>query len=264
MAKIEFNADEARNVEAVYQTPDVVAQRAATLARLNLQPGAQVLDIGTGPGLLLAEIAMQVGREGRAVGVDISEAMLTMAKTRCAALPQVEVQASDASTLDFPPACFDAIVVTQVYEYVEDIPPALAAAHRVLKPGGRLLIIDTDWDSLVWHTADRPRLHKIATVWDRHLAHPCLPSALLPQLKKAGFAARAPEILPMLSAGWQPHSYAGFMTRAILNFVRQHVTPEDELSPAALDAFADEQARLQENGGFFFSVNRYLFEAIRR
>jgi arsenite methyltransferase len=51
-----FDADASRKLEAAYQTPDVVAQRRETLRHLALQPGERVLDTGSGPGLLVAEL----------------------------------------------------------------------------------------------------------------------------------------------------------------------------------------------------------------
>jgi arsenite methyltransferase len=52
-----FDDDASRKLEAAYLTPDVVAQRRETLRALALQPGERVLDIGSGPGLLVAEMA---------------------------------------------------------------------------------------------------------------------------------------------------------------------------------------------------------------
>ena len=78
--RLEFDEETSRRVEAVFLTPDVVAQRCQVLKALELTAGERVLDIGSGPGLLAHEMAAAVGPEGRVCGVDISEPMLAIAK----------------------------------------------------------------------------------------------------------------------------------------------------------------------------------------
>ena len=139
----DFYQDRAARLEAVYLTPDVVEQRCRTLRALNPRPAERVLDIGSGPGLLAHDIAASVGAEGAVVGVDLSEAMLEMSRSRCQALPWARFEHGDATALRFDAQSFDAAVCTQVYEYVEDVPSALAQLYRVLRPGGRVVIIDS-------------------------------------------------------------------------------------------------------------------------
>lgn len=70
---------------------------------------------------------------------------------RCADQSSVEFHLGDATRLPFPENHFDAAVSSQVFEYLSDVPTALAEMWRVLRPGGRVLIHDTDWDSIVWY-----------------------------------------------------------------------------------------------------------------
>src|SRR3990167_8372110 len=101
----------------------------------------------------------------------MSDAMLAMARSRCAGQPWVGFEPADATKLPFPNGAFDVAVSTQVYEYVSDTATALAELNRVLRPGGRALILDTDWDSIVWNTTDRDRMERVLAAWDEHLAH---------------------------------------------------------------------------------------------
>ena len=64
-AGLQFDEEAARRVEAMYATPDVIAQRQAVLRMLRLGPGERVLDIGAGPGFLACEMGRAVGRSGR-------------------------------------------------------------------------------------------------------------------------------------------------------------------------------------------------------
>jgi arsenite methyltransferase len=149
---LQFDAEASRRVEATYMTPDVVEQRQAVLGALGLGPGERVIDIGTGPGLLAAEIAAAVGPDGLVCGIDISDSMLALARARTTQpnSAPIELRQAGADRLPYAQASFDVAVATQVLEYVKDVPGALAEIARVLRPGGRVLVLDTDWDSIVW------------------------------------------------------------------------------------------------------------------
>jgi ubiquinone/menaquinone biosynthesis C-methylase UbiE len=241
---LHFDEETARQVERVYLTPDVVEQRRLTRDVLAVQPGERVLDIGSGPGLLAAELA---GEGGRVLGVDPSESMLAMARRR--EIPQAEFEAGDALSLPVEDSSFDVAVSTQVLEYVEDVPGALREARRALRPGGRLLVLDTDWDSIVWHTTALDRMRRVLAVWDGHLADPYLPRRLPGLLREAGFTLTQTAVLPILNHPYDPNTYSAGLIPVIAAFV----------GDAEAAAWADELTGQGED--YFFSLNRYLFVA---
>jgi len=176
MSQLNFDGDAAKAIEAIYLTPDVVAQRARVLDLLAPLPGEHVLDIGAGPGLLALDLARLVGEQGRVVGLDLAPAMVETAARRLSGLTHAQVRLGDALALDLADGSFDAVVSTQVYEYVADMPRALSELHRVLRPGGRALILDTDWRSLVWHASDQARMDRdVVPVLSGQLQIPPLP-----------------------------------------------------------------------------------------
>lgn len=257
-----FDEAAVRSLEVIYMTPDVVAQRARVLDLLALIPGERVLDIGVGPGLLAHDLARLVGEGGEVTGIDPSPDMIAVARARLKDMPQARLLTGEASHLDLADASLDAVVSTQVFEYVTDVPAALAEVHRVLRPGGRVLILDTDWRSLVWHCSDQALMDRALAVWDAHLHDPHLPARLGPMMRQAGFEVRRVEILPMLTPRYQPVSYAAGMLRSIFAFVRRNGERQG-LSEAEIQAWQDDQARLIERDEFFFSLNRFAFIATR-
>lgn len=134
---LQFDDGASRQIEATYATPDLVKQRSIVRAALDLQPGEDVLDIGSGPGMLACEMAEEVGHGGSVHGIDPSESMLAIGRRRrpAANSAPVTLAAGDACVLAFADTSFDAVVATQVYEYVSEMPAALGEAYRVLRPG---------------------------------------------------------------------------------------------------------------------------------
>ncbi|TCK25248.1 methyltransferase domain-containing protein [Pseudonocardia endophytica] len=247
------DGDSARRLAATYATPDVVGQRRRTLELLDVRPGERVLDVGTGPGQLLASLAAAVGPTGAAAGLDPSPAMAAMARERCGDLATVSDGGVDGAG-SLPDGPFDALVCTQVMEYVPDVPAALREFARVLRPGGRVLVLDTDWDSAVWHVDDRDRHRRVMDAWDDHLAHPRLPSTLGPLLRGAGFDDVRVDVIPLLNPVWDTDTFSAGMSRMIARYVPGHQGVTDDEARAWL-------ADVTDRDDYFFSLNRYCFRA---
>ena len=71
MAMLEFDEHATRQIQRLYATPDVVEQREQVLALLSPQPGERILDVGSGPGFLVASMADAVGDRGAVHGLSI-------------------------------------------------------------------------------------------------------------------------------------------------------------------------------------------------
>lgn len=186
-----FDARAVARLERMYAAPEIVEHRALTRRALAAAPGERGLDIGCGVGFLACELAREVGAVGQIVGVDSSAEMIEAARARAqreGLAERVAFVIGDATRLDFPDAAFDFAVAVQVYLYVVEIERALAEATRVLRPGGRLVIVDTDWDSCVWLTADRERHRQVLEARLRELGQPHLPPRLPALLRSAGLA----------------------------------------------------------------------------
>jgi arsenite methyltransferase len=257
--KLQFDATTSRQVEVVYTTPDVVGQRHEVVRTLALRPGEHVVDIGAGPGFLAVEMAAALGPDGRVHAIEPSESMRGLAgkRTRQPGAAPVEISAGSAEALPLPDASVDVAVSTQVLEYVPDVAGALAEIHRVLRPGGRVLLLDTDWDSIVWHSRDNARTARILAAWEEHLVDPHLPRTLAPALRTAGFTEVATQVLPLLNVGSDPNTYSA----TIAPFIAQFVPGRAGVTDADAQAWLDDIGTLGEAA--FFSLNRYVFLATK-
>jgi len=129
---------------------------------LEVKPGAQLLDVGCGTGDDVRTLAQMVGSTGRVVGVDHSETMIAEARKRAAGLNlPVEYHESDAHYLDFADDTFDGCRAERVFMHVENPRQTLAEMIRVTRPGGRIVVLDPDFETLVIDAADRSLTRKI-------------------------------------------------------------------------------------------------------
>jgi ubiquinone/menaquinone biosynthesis C-methylase UbiE len=127
-----------------------------TYQALELPAGASVLDVGCGLGQDVQALARLVGPGGRAVGVDSSVTMIAEARQRAegSGLP-VEFVAGQAERLEFPDGSFDGCRAERVLQHVEQPGHVVAEMARVLRPGGRMVVLEPDWEMLFIDSPDQ-------------------------------------------------------------------------------------------------------------
>jgi ubiquinone/menaquinone biosynthesis C-methylase UbiE len=172
---------------------------------------------------------------------------------------QVDVALADAVALPFPDASFDAAVATQVIEYVDNVEAALLEVRRVLRPGGRLVLLDTEWETLIWSSSDEVRRARILAAWSAHAAHPSLPRILTRRLRTAGFVVDELRVIPLLNTSYSEQTYSYNLAALIADFVKNG----ESLPSEDVEAWLADLSELDETAAYFFSLNRYLFHATR-
>ena len=117
--------------------------KAATIAQANVRPGQHVLDVASGTGDLALAFAKRAGPLGRVVMSDINGQMLQRGRNRLidAGYP-IQAVVCDAEHLPFADHEFDLVTVAFGLRNMTDKPTALRQMHRVLKPGGKLMVLE--------------------------------------------------------------------------------------------------------------------------
>jgi arsenite methyltransferase len=256
MAGLEFTSEAAKQLEKIYLTRDIIAQRLETIRQLNLSSGESVLDVGCGPGYLCESMGEIVGRHGAVVGIDVSSDLIALCNRRKAS-KWLSYAIGDATKVNQADASFDVVVCTQVAEYVSDVDRVLSEAFRVLKPGGRTVFVVTDWDAVVWYSKNPDRMALVMNLWEEHCAHPHLPRSMAYKLVNAGFRFDGASVFPILNLQCDDDSYSKGLVRLIRDFVAR----KKEISADDLNEWHSEFERLSEAGRYFFSANRYIFKA---
>ncbi len=181
--------------------------RARAVDRAGLQPGDAALDVCCGTGDLTLELSRRVGPGGRVVGSDFSERMLDLAREKrvpnAGAKPIFEW--ADALELPYDDAGFDAVTVGFGVRNLSDLDRGIAEMTRVLKPGGRLVILEITQPT-------RPPLSTFFSIWfDR----------LVPMIGKVAGDSDAYSYLPESVKRFPPpRGLAEIMDRAGLEEIR--------------------------------------------
>lgn len=148
-----------------------------TVDRIQLQPGAKVLDVCCGSGASAIPAALKVGQTGSVLSADLADSLLELArqKSQQQGLRNIEFRCGDFTNMGLPSESFDAIICVFGIFFVPDMEAAVAELWRMLRPGGKLAI--TSWGTRVfepanqtfWNAvkAERPELYKQYTPWYR-------------------------------------------------------------------------------------------------
>jgi demethylmenaquinone methyltransferase/2-methoxy-6-polyprenyl-1,4-benzoquinol methylase len=189
------------------------AYRRAALRRAGVREGMTVLDVGTGTGLLAREVVYLLGSSGHVIGIDPSQKMMTAGRNHLV----VGLVQGLGERLPFADSCFDFVTMGYALRHVPDLHQTFDEYFRVLKPGGRALLLEiTRPTSTVGALLARlyfgsvvPSLARIATrsadaaelmkfYWDT-IAQCVAPATVLASLRCAGFAAERTVIYGVFS-----------------------------------------------------------------
>jgi ubiquinone/menaquinone biosynthesis C-methylase UbiE len=154
------------------------AKLEALAERLGVEPGATLLDVGSGTGIFLPLLLRKIGNQGVLVALDHAEEMLRKARGKDVSERICYLQ-GDVASLPFDSEIFDACVCYSSFPHFQDKPKALQEMNRVLKEGGRLIIC---------HTSNRDEINRV------HRQIPAVANDIIPaegelktMLKRTGF-----------------------------------------------------------------------------
>jgi arsenite methyltransferase len=254
---IQFDSETSRALDLQYTRPQMVVRRAAALRHASPKLDEDIIDIGCGPGYLTRDLAAGAGESGSVLGIDQSESMLEIARARCEGMPGVRFEQANAVELPAENESFDLVVSTQVMEYVEDIDRALSEIARVLRPGGRTLLLATDWRACAWHSSDEERMQRMLSAWEEHLAHPALPRTLAARLEKQGLVLTTLERHSIVERSDERTGYSAMLMSMLPGFApgRRGVTEEEA------QAWLADLEQIRDRGESHLSVGQYFFGA---
>ncbi len=240
--------DGARNV------PSVQEQKRFILDMLNLQAGEKLLDLGCGTGDDVRDAARIIGSTGLGVGVDVDEAMITVAQARSAnqELP-VAFYRNDVSTLPFPDETFDVVRAERLFEHLHQPEQALQEMLRVTRVGGRVLAASPDMDTNVINHPDRSMTRRI-----RHFESDRRPNGLAGQRLYGLFHDAGLVNLQVRAVIHMNTSYEEMLTFLDIRERAEAARDKGAISESECELWLEQLEQAGRAGHFFMSTNHYV------
>ena len=228
------------------------AQR-TLLAPAEIAAGHAVLDVGAGPGFFAGGLASIVGDEGRVDGVDINARFVRDANARHAEADNVNFHHVEDHRLPFDENTFDRVVCKNVLEYVPDVGATLAEVHRVLKPGGRVLVIDSDWGFVIVQPWDKATVDHFFTAAAPAFNEPYIGRKALGFLAAAGLTDVNVRLSPFVDQSGRGLN--------VLKNMASYIATFDTLPADEVQALLGQVETALAHGQFLFCLPQFLITA---
>ena len=224
---------------------------------LGVREGFHILDGGCGLGDVARDLAARVGRHGRVVGIDRSEAMVTEARQRSQGteLP-VEFYVQDIHHLDFPSESFDACRSSRVFIYLDDPRQALSELVRLTRPGGSVVLFEPEFDSWVLDGPDRTVVRKLVHFWTDQLRNPWIGRQLPGLFHSLGISDVS--VTPVVGI-WYVHTLEAFGLHSVLEKAVQQAV----VTQAQVDEWLRFLRTADKNGTFYGAMTGLVVRGIK-
>jgi ubiquinone/menaquinone biosynthesis C-methylase UbiE len=224
---------------------------------MHLQPGQRVLDVGCGPGTDTLTLATLLGDDGRVVGIDFDPEMIATANehAREAGLAvRVTHRVADALSLPFIDDEFDATRSERLFEHLLQPEKALAEMVRVTKPGGWVVVLDTDWGTASMHSTYIDIERKLTRLLaEQRLNNGFSGRRLYGQFKKQGLQEITIGTFMLFTTDYGFARLIATLDESEAQAIRSGIITEDECN-----AWKADLEKADEEGMFFTSVGMVL------
>jgi arsenite methyltransferase len=253
-----FAAADIARLDRAYSTPQIVDQRRRFREVVAVRPGEVGLDVGCGAGHLACELAREVAPEGRIVAIDKSLESVDATKARVTKeelADAVDVRVGDATALEFADETFHFVVAVQVFSFVPNVARAIEEAARVLRKGGRLLVLESDWDMCIWKSKDPVFTRRmISARAENQFAHAYLPRDLHKLFRAVGLTLANVHTSSIVETHYDPSSYGVSVIGITRDLALKHGLPAPDVAAWEQDL----RSRTAE-GEWFFCLDRFVF-----
>jgi ubiquinone/menaquinone biosynthesis C-methylase UbiE len=244
----------AARLEVIHGSESERLLRATYLDLLEIRAGTRVLEVGCGNGWVLREIARRVGPGGQAVGLDASTELLAIAKSQADQEEIiVDLRHGDARNLPFGEGDFDVALAPLLLLHVPDGDEIIPELIRVVRPGGRVGVLERDNESYIVSHPDRDLTRRIIqTGTDRTAVNAWVGRRLPGLLTRGGLMDVAVQALTIFE-----RQSTGAAVQYILRFA--DVAAEvGSISPDERQRWLDDLHEEEAQSGFLVGVT-YLF-----
>jgi SAM-dependent methyltransferase len=264
--------DDDPNASVLLATMDNTAKWAATRrlrswerTQLGLASGQRLLDVGCGLGEAALALADDLGDDGEVVGVDVSAEMLRVARSRAdGARCRVRFTVGDACSLAEPDDSFEFVRSERTLQWLADPTTAVAEMARVVRRGGRVSLIDTDWSTFAIDVGDDDLAAMVRNAMRTERGRPSNIGRRLHDL------VRAAGLVPVAAAdathtwtAWNPDETPAPDGCFSMQSLADDLVAIDQLAPAERDRFVSKIHQAARRDQFSMNLTMYAVVAVR-